>query len=250
MRKTHTSNPEKNTILLFHGSPGGPKDFLHIKEGLKDYHFRDVIRPGYETFQTGNSQIGAPTLPSPTILMGYSWGAVAALRTADLNLEQTSAIILAAPILFPNPQGLFRKLILNAPFVSDIIIRRKSPAILDEFIKQTCFPAPCPEGYRDWLEEITVPDILKQCVKEKIEIALDIPAILSRINLQEIPVFVIWGDQDQSVHEIEQIRPIRSRLSNLQEAKLHGAGHALMWTHHQEVQKSIALFLETLTVRN
>jgi len=78
----------KKNILAFHGSPGHPDDFLHLKREMND----DVI------FTLANRD-NLNDEDNFDAIMGYSFGCVLALESALKN--KSSKVILISPYIYP-----------------------------------------------------------------------------------------------------------------------------------------------------
>lgn len=84
-------------LVCFHGSPGVPDEFEGLAESLPGMNVRAVVRHGYPAFRQYPRQAD---LDEPCVVVGYSFGCVAALKAAAFRPKNVRAAILIAPYLF------------------------------------------------------------------------------------------------------------------------------------------------------
>ena len=87
------------------------------------------------------------------------------------------------------------------------------------------------------------PGSLKRAVLEKVIHGAESAALLGVIAESKIPVTVVWGEQDKTIRETDQLGRLRRALSdktankaaNILEKIFGNAGHAIPWTHAREL---------------
>jgi|GEM_PF-2442089 len=239
-------------LVCYHGSPGMPEEFKVFSKYLHSLSRIPVIsvtRRGYPESVPGPTQ-DSPGLAngSGRVLLGYSWGAVEAMRDATRSAE-VRAVILVAPYLKPkNRLGFMKKTLLQTPWLGDALLRKASKKIIDDLFEKSCHPRAVPAEFWGMAETMSSPDVLRQAAFEKEASGKSPEDCLRQLAAAKKPVALIWGAEDQSSTEAEQIAPIREALKLLTERKLEGAGHAIPWTHPKELAEFVSEFLSALKV--
>lgn len=231
------------TLVCFHGSPGTPADFSLLERQLQGKFSKPVkmvreFRSGYEG--------GVVSTVKDSIVIGYSWGSVEALRRAAES-DDVRGVVLISPYLFPeNRLSFFKKILLHTPILWKLLLKLMSNGIIDSFLNKSSSPEPVPEEYRKSAEALKDINILRRSALEKEQGGFSPILALQRISGRSIPVALIWGDLDQTSSERQQLEPIRSVVPLRLENKIKGAGHALVWTHPGQVAQFILKFMKTL----
>ncbi len=216
-------------ILCYHGSPGTLDDFAELTRELPERNL--VPQPRAASAPAG-----------PAIYCGYSWGNVPCIRDAAAN-EEARGVILIAPYLFPAGAGLLKKAVLGAPLLGKALLKKKGPQIVEELLVKSAHPAEVPASYRALAPRLSQPEVLRQAVQEKEKPGVDVLAALRALAKREVPLALLWGAQDQTSAEAQQVAPAREAAPGLFERKLEQAGHALLWTHPRELAAAIGEFL-------
>ncbi len=223
-------------ILCYHGSPGTPDDFAELAKELSDQRLVPLQRAGYP------DDGGASAPAGPAIYCGYSWGTVPCIREALAN-EAAGGVILIAPYLFPTGAGLLKKAVLGTPLLGKALLKKKGPQIVEELLVKSVHPAEVPASYRALAPRLSQPEALRCAVLEKEKPGVDVLAALRALAGREVPLALLWGAQDQSAAEAQQVAPVREAVAGLFERRLEPAGHALLWTHPRELAAAIGEFL-------
>lgn len=220
------------TVTCFHGSPGLPEDFMALEKALPENRWVRAARPGYPLSQ-------GVVLKERSVVVGYSWGCVAALREAAQNPELVAGVVLLAPYLWPTSKaGLAKKALIQAPFVGRVLLKKAAPNVIKELLHKSCAPAAVPKEYEALSAKLADPQILLRAVLEKEEKGMSPEDALKRLQAADIPVYVLWGDKDHTTQEETQIDPIK-KIVDAEVIKFTGAGHALQWTHTKELSDSL-----------
>ena len=224
-------------VIAHHGSPGGPKDFTLLKEQLKNFDWFKTNR--YKDEFSLDKKV------HQSIQMGYSFGSYFALKEASENLENTQALVLIAPYLFPTKkmEGL-GKLILNLPILGNLILGSKASEAIEDMLKDSSAPLDPPEFYIQQKSYLSDTEVLKPALFEKSVPQSDVISMLKKID-GKIPVLLIYGDHDDQKNDHYQFKTIKENLKNLTEIKLNHAGHALTYTHPERLAQEINSFLNT-----
>jgi pimeloyl-ACP methyl ester carboxylesterase len=227
-------------ILAFHGSPGLPEDYEPLRQALSragsKQELRAIIRKGYPGAKR--------TQESASYYLGYSFGCADCVEAAAKD-PNTQGVILIAPYLYPTKKpGAVMKLLLAIPPLSNLLLGKLGPKAMKSFIEKSAYPAQAPETYIEIGKQYAKPEILRTAMTETENRGAGIEAALSALAKRNIPVQLIWGKQDQTSSEAEQIAPLRQIFSKLQEAHLDQAGHALIWTHPENLANAISRFIQ------
>ena len=219
-------------ILCFHGSPGTTDDFAELARELSG---RTLVPLGR----------GARAPSGPAIYCGYSWGCVPCIREAAAD-EQARGVILIAPYLFPSGSGLLKKIVLGTPLLGNALLKKKGPQIVEELLVDSARPAEVPASYRALAPRLSRPEVLRQAVQEKEKPGVDVLAALRTLAGRQVPLALLRGVQDQTSAEAQQVAPVREAAPGLFERKLGQGGHALLWTHPQQLAAAIDEFLGSI----
>lgn len=231
------------SIICYHGSPGLPDDFLLLEKYLPGQHMIKVTRIGY-----GASNMAVFEMPkTSTVFLGYSWGAVDALRDAAKHIERAEGVILVSPYLFPRHRlSLAKKILLRTPIVSDLVLAVSGKRIIRQMLEETSNPNPVPSTYRRAAKQLSDPKVLRQAALEKDVSGRGLTASVVKLGAGNVPIAVIWGAKDRISKEAEQIDPIRRLISFKLEKQLPTAGHAIVWTHSKDLARFVASFLKQI----
>jgi pimeloyl-ACP methyl ester carboxylesterase len=227
-------------LICYHGSPGLPQEFAGVERLLKNDFQNFVSRPrkGYPSYEHSEFKMDG-------LRMGYSWGSIDSMR--DALTQSTRGLLLIAPYLFQkNSLSIIKKIVLSTPLLGKYLITKSAPKIVDRFLNISCDPNPVPREFESTASALKNPRVLKVAALEKNLTKTDIKELLRAIGGRKIPVAIIYGDQDKTSSPSEQIEPIKTILKPKFEYIIRGAGHAIPWTHPQELAKAIMKFKETL----
>jgi pimeloyl-ACP methyl ester carboxylesterase len=218
-------------VCCHHGSPGTTSDFREIEAG--------VAKAGVQLLpvERKNALVGVPGVPGvPGFQLGYSWGANLAL-SASFGREKCEGIILISPYFAaPKKHGAF-----YFPLLRLILgvgpLRRK---IVNSFIAKTASPASVPASYNEL--KAALGSRLFAAVKEKSDFIDSAERLLERSAA--LPLLVIMGENDAVSNADETQQLVQKYSPNADVIVLKNAGHALLWTHPQEVVSAIVKFVE------
>lgn len=227
-------------IVCYHGSPGSPEDFLLLEKHLPRVHLVKIVRTGY-----GGADIG---FSGDAVVLGYSWGAVDALFSADEHIDKIKGIILVSPYIFSQQKvGLLKRVILGIPIARNLVTATAGKKAISKMLDDTSYPRPVPKEYQRAAEGLVNPHILRKALVERDLDRIRFESCLKRINSRHIPIAVIWGQEDRVGKPSEQVDSLRNYLYFDLEKKLLKAGHAIIWTHPKDVAKFVKVFIRDLT---
>lgn len=225
----------KRTLVFHHGSPGTPADFRHLLQVLGKDHETLLIDRLKDNSSSGHQE---------QVHLGYSFGAVHALKQAAENPKYTQAIVLIAPYIFIDKKmSAPIKLLLKAPVLSHLLLSKMAPRSIETMVVDSASPLTPPENYKEDAKSYLDPRVLKNALFEKEDILPIVTQSLKVIAEHKIPVYLIRGAQDKTSPLDQQIRPLKDRLS-VHEFCLENAGHALLWTHTSRLAEIITQILE------
>jgi olefin beta-lactone synthetase len=227
----------KLPIHCFHGSPGTPLDFDQIAALLPGRKFVKVRRLGYPELLQGVAQ---QYIAESSILVGYSWGCVTALTLAAAATE-VAGIILVSPFLKPkkSPSGLLQ-FFLSKKIIADPLLRWKGKSAIETFLVSSSAPQAVPDSYGALAPVLSQPGILATSMLEKTEQATaGLDAALRKIAERNIPVTVVFGDQDPPEGANVHVKRLAEALPKCRMVKVEQGGHALLWTHPQVIATEI-----------
>lgn len=226
----------KFTIMAHHGSPGHPDDFLHIKRHLKTDIALCTPHRLHQEVQVNGERVE----------LGYSFGAVAALQTALKN--DVKKIILISPFIIPSekPSGL-KKCILRTPAIGALLLGLAGKKGIDKMLLESSYPAQVPETYTQDSLNYIIPKRLRQSILEKDIDEQSINELLAAHAAKGSKIYILRGREDKTSEVSKQIKPI-IEITKAKEVIFDMAGHALLWTHPQELAEQIAQLVNSSEV--
>lgn len=213
----------RDPVVGFHGSPGLPEDFSALAETLGKF----IQMPGETDFLSANA-------------VGYSWGCV---RLLDECVKQgmPKSVTFIAPYFFPKKRaGFVKRGFLSIPFLRDAVLKKKAPAIVGQFLQTSCAPDPVPAFVLSFTERYESTELLARAVLEKEALRVDEPMkrkFLARAEAAGTEITVVVGDSDSTCTPAQW--EWLSNLSRYKKVEIPSAGHALIWTHRNELADAI-----------
>lgn len=234
------------TVVFHHGSPGAPEDFSLLLKALKE----DLAGTNVLTYDRLNKKPKNDL--DAEVHIGYSFGAVAALKYAAKS-EHSKLVILIAPYLFPTKKpGALMKGLLSIPPFKNYALPLLAKKGIEKMLQESAHPHAVPESYQQNAKEYLNPKRLSQALLEKEISAKKITKRLEKLKARNIPVLVIIGEEDQTSYakekKEEQFAPLLP-YKNIHIKTLPNAGHALLWTHTKEISEMIGEGLKKMTER-
>lgn len=218
------------SILAHHGSPGTVHDFDLLMK-----HFPEVEWLPFDRYRKSEQK---PSRPFEVIL-GYSFGCKSAIM--DAANSNAAAIVLIAPYLFPKKKmSPLARIVLGSPVIGDMILHQMAPKAIQQMLEESSYPDEIPSSYASIKKDLVRPEVLKPALFEKNYSLKDLEEAFSKIKQKNIKVVVIRGDRDQTSNGDEQIRKLKQYIQ-FEDIILKDAGHAIPWTHAQEVAQALRL---------
>lgn len=226
------------SIFCFHGSPGHPDDFVPLQTKLSNTHLvlqnRLANRPDVLSF---------PPTAAKRFVLGYSWGSRIALSAvAAQKVEAVDGIILVAPFIKANPLSPAKKFLLRIPVLGTLLLKSATKKTVEDFLVKSSSPQNVPAAFRQTAEQHYTTDALKLAVFEKESIRSELKNDLQVIAQSKIPVLLIYGDSDATSDYATHLGPIKNAIPHAQEVVVKDGGHALLWTHTDELVSQIQNF--------
>lgn len=203
------------TFTFHHGSPGRPEDVKQLMPLEKTFLIKSLNRYKNEQSQSD-------------IQCGYSFGCVEALKQAINNGAEE--VFLISPFVFPKKSpSLIAKTLLKAPIIGNQVVGLMAKKAIDKLVQDSSSPASIPSEYLNDAQYYKKPALLKKAVLEK---DYDQKQLKELLKKSKIKITAIIGDQDQSAKDqcdqLKQLCPLDIKV-------IKQAGHALPWTHQQQL---------------
>lgn len=182
------------------------------------------------------------------VLVGHSFGALVCLALAERFPERVSALVLVAPLVFPEPRLVEHGLIAprSVPVFGPLLSRLGGRTGLDRaamgMLERLMFsPAEVPANWKDGFpyDQVLDPDVL---VHEGEDAAAMLPlSPAGTIDLRRIgvPVQVLVGTGDRIVQQAQQGKALARLLPDAALTEIEGAGHMLHHTHPDLVLRAV-----------
>jgi pimeloyl-ACP methyl ester carboxylesterase len=229
-------------VLAIHGNPGGPEDLGWLADRLED---TEVVAPalcwgseGLEGLVAELDAIVRARAPEDLVLVGYSWGAWVALHYVRSGSREPDALVLVNPFLVavePLPTAV--STLATAPVLGEPLLALAAPRLSRSFLEDTFFPAePPPEVAELRRERLRAPATWRAAIRRR-EGQREAP--LPDLAGLPCPAVVLLGAQDRVASWPDQRRPLLGVIDRLEIHEIPAAGHALPWTHPDEIVAGI-----------
>lgn len=240
--ESDNNNCEIINLISHHGSPGMPSDFNFFQSSLEKM-FHQGIKIKLKAIDRFNKlTFHGAFKKAKGHHVGYSWGCTQALMWALENIDQTQGVILVSPYLFTTTPNKMTKTILNMPVISSIVLGAIGKKTIKKMLIQSSAPLDVPLHYEAQLKHYMGPHVLRQSALEKNFSSETIINTLRKLEEKNIPILVLWGENDQTSKEEDQILPLK-QFSNITVTKIKNAPHAMLWTHDEEIAREVANFI-------
>jgi pimeloyl-ACP methyl ester carboxylesterase len=249
-------------LVLVHGALTTSHDWRHspVADLTDQFRISIVDRPGHGLSRrprfTGTPRDQARQMAEGLARLGvdrpviaaHSFGALVTLALAEQMPDSVAAMVLVAPLAFPEPRVLEHLLIaprataVAGPLFSHFSGRAMLDRTLLPMIQKLMFsPAPVPAR---WSETYPTDLILspESTVLEGEDSAAMLPfSPAGTIPMMGIrtPTRIVTGTADKVVEDERQAKALGRLLPNGEVTELKGAGHMLHHTHADEVAKAI-----------
>jgi pimeloyl-ACP methyl ester carboxylesterase len=259
-RSLHTVTAgEGPDLVLLHGALATSHDWLAgpFDALSRDFRVTAIDRPGHGSSRRPRFE-GTPRdqarqikqgldllgIERP-ILVAHSFGALVALAYAELYPREPAALVLAAPLAFPEPRPVEHGLLapraapMMGPFLSAMAAATVDRVLIEGLQALMFFPQPVPS---EWKATFPYDQILSAegMVAQGEDAAAILPmAPASLIDLQavRVPVHILMGTADRIVSNSLHGGPLAKLLPDARIEMVEGAGHMV---HHAAPETIIA----------
>ncbi len=189
------------------------------------------------------------------VIVGHSFGALVSLALAEQFPERVSALVLVAPLAFPEPRLVEHGLLAprSAPVIGPLLSRLGTLSGFDRaalgLLQMLMFS---PDGVPDeWKQGFPHAQVLDSdtLVHEGEDAAAVLPlSPAGSIDLRqvEMPVHILAGTSDKIVRQEGQGKALSRLLPNARLTEIEGAGHML---HHSHPDLLLRAVREAVTVQ-
>ena len=235
-----------STIYCYHGSPGTAFDFDLLRKTLPQQNLVAVKRKGYpDDSSYGDYSEGAAfDGDEKRILLGYSWGALAALRDGAANVDKVKSIILVAPYLGGKDISAGKRFLMTWKFPGHTIVGLMADSIIEKLLVKSSSPQKVPGEYAALKAKLANVPVLARSVMEKGDPGMSAGEACAVLKEQNIPVLLIVGRKDENEGSQEYGANVEKWLSPSKVLYVEDGGHALLWTHPELLGTEIGTFLE------
>ena len=241
-------------LLLVHGAVATHQDWLAgpARRLAKSYRVTIVDRPGHglsrrprfagtprdqaEQIADGLSRVG---IERP-VIAAHSFGALVSLALAERMPERVAALVLVAPLAFPEPRLLEHSLIAprSMPVLGPMLSRMGQGSGFDramlELLQATMFsPEPVPVAWKESFpyDRVLDPDRLVLEGEDCAAILPMSPAGTIDLRRVEAPAHILTGTRDKVVEDERQGKALARLLPNARLTEIEGGGHMIHHSH-------------------
>jgi pimeloyl-ACP methyl ester carboxylesterase len=184
----------------------------------------------------------------PAVVAGHSFGALVSLALAESFPERVAALVLAAPLAFPDPRLVEHSLLaprsipVLGPFLSRIGAETGFDRAALEWLQRLMFsPEAAPSAWKQGFpyEQVLDPDNLVNEGEDAASVLPLSPAGSIDLRRIEAPVHVIVGTSDRIVGQERQGKALARLLRNGRLTEIEGAGHMLHHSHPDLVLNAV-----------
>jgi pimeloyl-ACP methyl ester carboxylesterase len=229
-------------INCFHGSPGTENDFLLLRQKLLRYEINTYV---VKSNHSHSYKFSSNFEKKDSILLGYSWGCRGALEFLFHHSHFIKSLILISPYLIhPSRPLLINKTIKDFPLIRRFLLKMITGSIVNNYLTKTSFPSQIPSSYLKNKLLYSTPEVFTRFLYEKIEPQfISYASILREVDKHGIPVLILYGEKDSYIDINANISMIKKIIPYSNVYSIPHSGHALLWTHTNEITEYIADFL-------
>jgi acyl-CoA synthetase (AMP-forming)/AMP-acid ligase II/pimeloyl-ACP methyl ester carboxylesterase len=228
-------------IIAVHGNPGHPEDWTEVKKLLpKDHEF--LALDAYDP----DLRKKLISLKGPYFLTGFSMGCYSIMKCLPEIKDKVSGIVFVAPYFIPEkPLSVLAKGLLGIPFLSRKLIESSKRNSVAGFLDDMIAPQKLSDHpyYKTMLTRLETTDLWTKTVKRKIDTENN---PLSGNFLYPIPVIALRGKEDKTNSREKQTSVLKA-FSSLENKDLTQGGHALLWSHPDDVANALTKLTEMRT---
>lgn len=253
------SSDDARPVVLLHGNAGFAQDFSHVLEALDAKEFRALSfdRPGHGLSQrpsNGDATMDAQARLLRTalrsidvrkpVVVGHSWSGALALSYALQFPEETSALVLVAPAVFPEEEMYAaQRLFMQMSVMSDMLIRASETFVRAEIRRELArafSPDEIPSDYLRTAEAVwSSPARVRAFVQDECGYNAAVGLLAPRYSEVSVPALLLTGDSDELVKPESHAYLLHRILRKSELAVLQDAGHMLPHTRPEAVAQAI-----------
>ena len=254
-------------LILLHGNGSMIEDFQSsglIDLAAEKYRVIAFDRPGFGHSERPRSTIWTPEAQAHliaaalkkigvprAIVLGHSWGTLAALALAVNYPQEVQALVLASGYYYPNARADVMILSPPAiPLIGDLLSHTISPLLSrlnwPLFLRKIFGPGPVPEKFKGFPKEMALRP--SQIRASAAELALMIPSahtLQKQYRLLQIPVAIVAGVEDRVI-ESEQSAHLHREIPHSTLRCVPNTGHMV----HQTATGEIMTAIDMVAVQN
>jgi pimeloyl-ACP methyl ester carboxylesterase len=249
-------------VVMIHGNAGSIEDFEFgaIETLSSNYRVIAVERPGHGKTDRPNGktvdveyqarllhQVLSSLRVSQPVLVGHSWGAALALSYALQYPTEVSALILVAPVAYPDAgESRFLQAMNKPPVIGDVplMLGRSflGRQILKRALRRAFSPQPLPEKYFQLVASLWLGrKQLKAYLNDESSLNTSLRKFSKRYSEVSIPVVILTGDHDQIVSPIENAYRLKDSIASSQLIELKDTGHEIPQTYPESISNALSL---------
>jgi pimeloyl-ACP methyl ester carboxylesterase len=232
-------------LICLHGNPLQGQEFDLLLPALKEKGFHPIVhrRPlkgaKLESLLQSINATAKVSGGGPFSFLAYSWGAFLALAYLSRFPENVKSLVLVNPFLIdPLEKESKKKNFLDqVPLMRSMVMRFKKRSRTIAYIRETFDPLEPSEQLKQSLHSFLTQahvwkgaHLYKKLMKQ--------PLLSENFSGIQIPVKVLFGEQDQLAPSQEQLEVLRC-LPNVQFKFIKAAGHSLPWTHTHHILEEV-----------
>jgi pimeloyl-ACP methyl ester carboxylesterase len=249
-------------LLLIHGAVSTHHDWRLAlpAAAAREWRLTIVDRPGHglsrrprfagtprdqaEQIVAGLDRLGVER----PVIAAHSFGALVALALAERFPERVEAMVLVAPLAFPEPRLLEHSLFAprSAPFVGPLLSWMSERSGFDrpllDFIQATMFwPEPVPRAWKESFpfDRVLDPASLVFQGEDAAAMLPLSPAGLIDLDRIRMPVRILTCTRDKVVEDERQAKALARLLPQAELTEVPGAGHMLHHSHKPLVAEAL-----------
>lgn len=249
-------------LVLVHGALTTSHDWRHspVAELTDEFRITIVDRPGHGLSRrprfTGTPRDQARQMAEGLerlgverpVIAAHSFGALVVLALAEQMPERVAAMVIVAPLAFPEARPMEHLMIapravpMAGPIFSHFAGRKMLDRTMLPMIQKLMFsPAPVPARWRETYptDLILSPESVVFEGEDSAAMLPFSPAGTIPMTGIRTPTHILTGTGDKVVEDERQAKALGRLLPNAEVTELEGAGHMLHHSHAGEVVKAI-----------
>jgi pimeloyl-ACP methyl ester carboxylesterase len=238
-------------LICFPSNPLNGQEFDHLLKDFELLRFQTTIHKRPLTGSKLESLIQSIHATAklegdaPITLVGYSWGAYLAMAYLKRFPENVEGVLLINPLLTDNhPLSRKEKFLFATPILRSLILKFRGKKLANRCLNSFFAPSVPPQELNSLLMPSLLPSKVWRgaaCYKKMMH-QHPLPNDFSEI---QVPIRILCGESDQVAHSEEQLALLKS-IESMNVKIISSAGHALLWTHQEEVLVELTRFFNQI----